>query len=308
MKSTSSTIPILLLLSAVAVLTGRGLQGLLHDLPLRALLWDEGSFAGVAKLLGYEWSAWVTSAEVNEKIALFIKLIGGYLLVGGLLLCWPKWRITRLNRLNMVWLGGVLFALLLLSTKENFWRFGYFIEYALQVGSPFLLLAVLRGRTAVSLLPAMRVLTALTFIGHGLFAMGYYPVPFHFLLMTMEGLGGIYLNFTGAMLSETEARSFLYFVGWLDFLAAATLLIPWHKLGFSNSINKLLLSIALGWIIPWALLTTMARWWSNAGFSSFSNLLFYWGPEVLIRLPHVLIPLLIWRLIRVYAPNSSLEN
>ena len=299
MKSKALKIPTLLLISAVAVLVGKGLQGLLHDLPLRALMWDEGTFSGIAATLGYEWSAWVTSPQVSDTIGLIVKVIGASLLVGGLLLLIPAIRKTRLTIFSLSWNGVLLFALILLATKENFWRFGYFIEHALQLGAPLLLLGMILGKTATSLLPTMRVLTALTFTGHGLFAMGYYPVPFHFLLMTMEGLGEFYLNLTGATLTEQGARSLLYFVGWIDFLAAAMLLVPWGRIGISKRFVFSLYSIALAWIIPWALLTTMARWWSNSGFSSLSNLIYYWGPEVLVRLPHILIPVLIWKLTRV---------
>lgn len=299
MKFKALKIPDLLLISAIAVLIGRGLQGILHDFPIRALVWDESTFSGIATVLGYEWSAWVTNPQITYGIELTVKLLGLLFLIGGLLLCFPKIRRSSLSIFNLCLLSSLLLFLILFATKENFWRFGYFIEHALQLGAPLLLLAVLLGKTTISLLPVMRVLTALTFIGHGLFAVGYYPVPFHFMLMTMEGLGEIYLNFTGAVLTEKGAIFFLQFVGWLDFLAAAMLLFPWQKIGFSTRLNRILLSIALGWIIPWATLTTAARWWSNSGFTSLGNLLLYWGPEVLIRLPHILIPLLIWQLIRI---------
>lgn len=302
MKSRPSTISLLLLLAALAVVIGKGLQGLLHEFPLRALLWDESSFTGIANWLGYEWSEWVSSAEVNQLIVVIIRCMGGSFLLGGVLLCIPSLRYTKLNFASLAWHSALLTGLLLLATKENFWRFGYFIEHALLVGTPLLLLAHLRGKTVYSLLPVMRFLTALTFIGHGLYAAGYYPVPFHFALMTMEGLGGIYLNFTGAELTEAGAMFFLSVVGWLDFAAALLLLFPWHKVGFSVTANRLILSVALSWIIPWATLTTAARWWSNSGFSSLEQLVTFWGPEVLIRLPHIFIPVLVWRLIRVYTP------
>ncbi|WP_020567890.1 hypothetical protein [Neolewinella persica] len=128
---------------------------------------------------------------------------------------------------------------------------------------------------------AVRVTTclvALTFIGHGFYAAGVHPVPASFVMMTQASLG----------VGEGVARNLLFSAGLLDFMAAALLLIPRNKA----------MLIALCWIIPWAILTTLARWWSYQGIVEWNTLLTQWLPEVIIRLPHVLVPLVLWRWVR----------
>lgn len=117
----------------------------------------------------------------------------------------------------------------------------------------------------------LRLLIALTFIGHGLYAAGIHAVPANFVLMTQASLG----------LSESLARQLLLGVGWLDFIAAFLLLLPWRRCWL----------LALVWIVPWAMLTTLARLWSYGGLVSAATLLTQWLPETIVRLPHVLIPL-----------------
>jgi len=117
----------------------------------------------------------------------------------------------------------------------------------------------------------MRLSIAFTFIGHGFYAAGIHPVPANFVMMTQSGLG----------VGESAARSMLLTVGVLDFAAAGLLLLPWKRAWY----------IALSWIIPWAILTTLARLWSYGGLVDGHTLFTQWIPEVIIRLPHVLVPM-----------------
>ncbi|MEO0731962.1 MAG: hypothetical protein AAFZ52_03935 [Bacteroidota bacterium] len=141
------------------------------------------------------------------------------------------------------------------------------------------------GNKSVWFNRALRLLIALTFVGHGLYALGFHPVPAHFILMTQAGLG----------VGEETARNLLFVVGWLDILAALLLVIP------SPKTQKL----ALYWIIPWAILTTLARLWSYGGLVPWETLLTQWLPEVIRRLPHVLVPLALWQMLqRPSAPSA----
>jgi hypothetical protein len=67
------------------------------------------------------------------------------------------------------------------------------------------------------------VLIACTFIGHGVFAIGYHGIPDNFMQMTTRILG----------ISAVTAEQFLFIIGMLD-IAAALLIFAsgrWQKAG-----------------------------------------------------------------------------
>ena len=284
--TTNSGISLLLRLAAAGVCLGLAATALFYDLPLRALLWDEQWWGWFAAALGYDWKEWVTSPLVDQWIVYLIKGLGGVLGASGLLLLWqPRPKLA---------VGAASFILLIqhfLQWKTHFWQIGQLLELGLQTAAPALLLGWLflsdEARKASANVVArnlhrfwfvVRLLIAATFIGHGLYAVGIYPVPAAFILMTQAGLG----------VTEAVARNLLVLVGILDFLAAIVLLLPGRKPQL----------IALGWIIPWAILTSLARLWSYGGLVTVDTLLWQWLPELVRRLPHVLIPLALWRALR----------
>jgi len=272
----------LIRLAATAACLGLGLRALLTELPLRALFWDASVWTPVATLCGFTWTEWVTSPAVDHGIEVLNDCLGGYLLIVALLTV----LIPASNRL-LRWLLVGAFAILafhhLLVWKEHFWQLGQLLELSLLTASPLLYLHYTRSATTTerTVLDGPKLnfnllcwLIALTFTGHGLYAVGFHAVPANFVLMVQSGIG----------VGEETARSLLLIVGVLDFLAAALLLLP----------NDKAQRVALAWIIPWALLTTFARVWSYGGLVSFGTLLTQWGPEVVVRLPHVLMPLAVW--------------
>lgn len=291
----------LLRIAAAAVCLGMGFLGLVYDLPLRTLLWDPSMWSWFANFFGYSWTEWVTDAVVDQRIGSAVRLIAAFLSVGGLMILfvkpvrWLAWSMSLL-----------LLFLQLLIWKGHFYRVGQLLELSLQTAAPLVyyywtalfpgpvrFAAAFGGPGNLGRKPrsergeeagvggkngkfwwVVRLLIVLTFIGHGLYAVGYYPVPAPFILMTQSGLG----------VGEAAARLVLLAVGILDFLAAGALLLPYRAA----------VRTALCWIIPWAVLTTLARLWSYGGLVETETLLWQWGPEVVRRLPHILIPLALW--------------
>lgn len=271
-------VPHLLRLAVFCVLLGYGFRALGADLPFRSLLWDEGLLRSWVEWGGGNWANWVGTHGGANKLAGWLKIAFVGALLGifiVLLRAEEKSPPVRAMLLLSLLLGMVV----LLQTKENFWRLGYFIEHALQLASPLVLAAYWRAGFTPSLHLGIRVLTALTFIGHGLYAVGFYPVPQHFLWMFSEGMAH-----AGAVLTEGAVRTALKIVGLLDFFSAFLILLPSRKLQLLGWL----------WVIPWAVLTTMARWWSYADAASWNHLLVFWVPEVLLRGPHFLLPLACW--------------
>jgi hypothetical protein len=272
----------LLRLAATTAGLGLGLRALLTELPLRALFWDASVWTPVATLLGFSWTEWVTSAAVDHGIEVLNDLFGWYLLVAGLLTV-----VVQASNRWLRWLLRGAFVVLVfhhfLLWKEHFWQLGQLLELSLLTTSPLLYLHYTRptpegGPEETSDSSAnfrlLRLLIALTFTGHGLYAVGFHAVPGNFVLMVQAGIG----------VGEEAARSLLLVVGVLDFVAAGLLLLP----------NDRARRVALWWIIPWALLTTFARLWSYGGLVSFDTLMTQWLPEVVVRLPHVMLPLAVW--------------
>jgi hypothetical protein len=263
---------LLLRAAAVAAALGFGLIGLLNDLPLRVVLWDEVWWSPVAEALGYDWVEWVTSPSVDEKINFLGKGIG--------LICFLAGGTIALT--SRVWLlrlavgSATVFLVLqqLLLWKDHFWQVGHLMEYALRAGAPLLWWYYFRGNSNKWVNVGIRLAIALTFVGHGMYAAGLHPVPGNFILMTQSGLG----------IGEQGARNLLLLVGILDFLAAILVLLPGRRFQ----------QIGLAWIIPWAILTTAARIWSYSTLVPLDTLMSQWIPETIIRLPHILIPLALW--------------
>ena len=159
----------------------------------------------------------------------------------------------------------------LLFLKEASYRGAALIEHAAQVGTPFLLVLWIRGRRNNSVHLA-RILIALTFIGHGLFAVGFYSLPEHFVGMTVSGLG----------VEASVAKKVLIGAGTLDLLAS---LMLFSKAGRSS---------ALIYMIAWGALTAIARTYSNFDVSLPCTSLSLWLPHTLYRTPHALIPLFLF--------------
>jgi hypothetical protein len=273
----------LLRLAAFTACLGFGLRALFSDLPIRALVWDEQWWGWCANLAGMSWKEWVTSASVDAGIETIKLAVGIVMLLVAGLVALVKWN-SKIVRAALWIAFCVLLIQDFLSWKEHFWQLGQLLELTLLTATPLLYLnfggeaGLPRTTDPPNRIGGARLiacLVAFTFIGHGFYAAGVHSVPASFVMMTQASIG----------VGEGTARQLLFAVGLLDFIAAALLLMPWKKTAL----------IALYWIIPWAILTTLARWWSYQGIVEWDTLLTQWLPEVIIRLPHVLVPLVLWR-------------
>jgi len=277
----------ILKLATVALFLGRAWQHLRWDAPYRTLLWDESLMKGfVESVLGISWSDYVTAPGFDQGIQIFIKVVGAYLVLAAVAVFLLQW-LPRFSRW-IIGIGGLILLLIsYLYYKEHFQQAGLFIEYTLQWGTPFLLLYAFGSDYWTKRWQFLAALaTALTFVGHGLYAVGWYPRPGHFVQMT--------ISITG--FSEANSILFLKVVGILDFIAAIGLFIPIHRFRLTSAI----------YMVGWGSATTAARLWANWVPANWENTLEQWVHEVVYRLPHALIPFilfLIWY--RVYRHRSE---
>ena len=141
---------------------------------------------------------------------------------------------------------------------------GMVIEHALQVASPFLLLMALSSISERVWMQSVAVAASLTFIGHGLYAIGFYSVPLIFQTMTMQILD----------CEQNTALTFLIIAGVLDFIAVTGLWISFTR------------SWALIYMIGWGATTALARVWAHNGIDP-------WLAETLVRTSHWSLPLIL---------------
>lgn len=233
------------------------------------------------------WHQYATSEKVDQGIQGLIKTFGVFYLIvlAGLYGAFKK----NIWGLRILFMGGVSLVLLyLLVWAEKFFYLAMLLEHSLQMVTPFLAYYLwskgefLTPKVTMNSEQIIKVASALTFIGHGLFAMGVYPVPGHFIDMLINVFG----------CSEEVARYFLKFVGSLDLLAAIGLFF------------KPTIKWSLYFMVAWGGITAMARITAHLDFNLLSLTSQQWVYETLVRVPHALIPLfLLAKIQQSYSQN-----
>ncbi|PHN08539.1 hypothetical protein [Flavilitoribacter nigricans] len=274
-----STVFLLTRIATVAVFLGRAWQHLRWDAPYRDLFWDEKWMGGLVHLFGYaDWNSYVTDPRTDQVMQHLIQATGWFYLLCAVMAL----MITRLGKpgRRILRIGGAfLIFLAALYTKEKFYFFGQFLEYTLQWSAPFFLAAFARQTSITDRqVLLLKVAIALTFVCHGLYAVGYSPRPELFQTMVINILG----------LGNDMAIHFLNLAGVLDFIFAAALFVPWRKINI----------LALAYLTFWGFMTTIARVWAFVHWEFLGSGLAQWLHESVFRFPHFLLPLglLIWLL------------
>ncbi len=280
-----SKIKWLVLISTCSLLFGRAWQFIVWDAPFRTLLWDEAMMSSIIVPTFFEtWNAYVTSPASDQFINNMVTGFGILYLATGILLIFYK-HIPKITKFLLLISTLGLMILFLLYWKEKFYQIGQFIEYASQLLMPVLAYFILfKNRQIFSMTLWIKIAIALTFIGHGLYAIGYHPQPGHFVDM--------FLNVFG--ISEPMAKNLLYLAGVLDMIAAIALFIPGIELW------------AIWYVFFWAGATTCARLLAHIDFNFFFYSMNQWLFEFLIRIPHIALPLLL--LIWKHNSNSTPQN
>ncbi len=259
---------------------GRAWQHIRWDAPYRSLLWDQSWMEKlVFSLLGREWQDWAGNIAVSKGIETYSIIVGIFFLFCAFSLWLFHYeKYIRLSRAIIITGGAYLFLLSLLYWKSRYFQIGQLMEHAIQWSLPFFLLAFYKKPVFSSgYILAAKIAIAATFIGHGLYAMGYPALPGNFLQMTLDILP----------LNEEGARHFLWVMGLLDILMAVGIFWPGKEKYF------------LIYGITWGFLTALARIVAGfeVDFPLESTDQFLW--ETFIRLGHGSLPLLLWWGLRI---------
>jgi|TARA_B100001093_G_scaffold234550_1_gene224906 hypothetical protein len=240
------------------------------------LVWKEEWWSSSVETGG--GSRWSEFANQSDAFITSGLTITGILLI---VLGVTPWMVRFSRFTRLVWL---MIPATLIVFVDGFARWvssgyelGMAIEHVLQIGTPILfLMACLRPEFSRRWIRVALILSAMTFLGHALYAIGFYTVPLNFKMMTQGLLG----------LSDKETINLLLVAGWLDIGAAVGVFF------LATRIPSLI------YMIFWGGVTALARVASNfdrsADFSGFDP----WLVETLVRTPHWLIPLLIMVLVK----------
>lgn len=273
--------------AAVLLFLGRGYEFLVFDAPFRTLLWDEDWMRPVVEAFGGDWTTYVRSPRTDANITTAVRIFGVLYIMCAVVALFVR-RVGRVGA-KLLWLGaaGLLF-LAVLFWKEKFFAYGQLLEYALQVGTPLLLhrLTYGSGWTERTVL-VTKTLIALTFICHGLYAVGYYPRPANYLGMVLSAFP----------LSNDGARTFLNVAAYLDFAAAIGLFLPGRGA-----------RVALLYCVLWGFLTSFARIYTNFYPDFWMETLRQWVHPFLVRTPHFLVPLAVWLILPEMSKVSKTLN
>lgn len=261
--------------ACVFLFLGRAWQHLFWDPPYRTLIWDESLLKSfIENWTSFTWQQWVTDPRIDGITNQMVGLIGLFYLLCAA--CAARVKSGRTFEKATLLLGAVSLGFLsFLYGKSRFYQIAQFLEYALQVGTPIFLVWMTRAKETSSSVQAhgfqnlIKTAVILTFACHGLYAIGYYPIPGHYLDMTMNILG----------VHEATATRFLFGAAIMDFAVCFGLL-------FRTTTPFAFLYAAF-----WGTTTAFARLVSNVSWGTFGADLHQWAAETALRLPHGLVPL-----------------
>lgn len=277
----------LLKLSVFFVFIGRAWQHLFWDAPYRSFFWDESLLRPIVEqFLSITWHEYATSSTTDGFIQKLILINGLVYTIAAIATISIGHKLKRWQNL-VITIGGIsLIALTILMTKEKFYHGAQFFEHSIQFGLPFCLLYFYSEKyNTLHYIVILKALIAITFVSHGLYAFGIYPVPGNFVDMVIQIFN----------CSEETALTFLYIAGILDFLLAFLIFIP----------VKFISIAALYYAVFWGLLTAFARIAANFQIDYPLLSLHQYLYQVVYRLGHGLVPLAVIYLLKARLSSSD---
>lgn len=277
----------LLQITTIGLLIGRGWQHLTQSVPIRSLLWHEEWMRPLVEgLSSLTWTAYVTSMKIDTIVDQATIGFGIFYLLLAVAVIFIKKLPTILIRYSLYIASSCLFFLAFLYFLDKNYLLGQWWEYTLQFMTPlFLSWYYFKNISEERLVLLMKIAVAVTFTCHGLYAIGYYPVPGSFQSMLMQVLP----------ITEAQAKVLLQIAGILDFIISITIFLPYRKI----------VLVSLGYAVIWGTLTTAARIVTNFYAEFWLESLTQWTPETLVRVPHFMIPL--WLLLYYWFSKKVLK-
>ena len=255
---------------------GRACQHLFWETPYREFFWNGRLLEGIVNAwFNLSWNEYMVHPSTNAFIdGTAITL--GVLYLSNSIICWlaPYYQWARWSGL----INLVLFLPFIWLNFQGYWFNSLqILEFALQVGSIFFFFHLCKQgkghlfKKQTRLL--LKLLIALTFTAHGLYAMGVFPLPQNFIQMTISALN----------VNNETAILFLWWAGFMDILLSVLIFTPFR-----------IAKYALIYAIVWGFLTAFARIYCNVYMFDFWNGLNQWHYHFLVRNAHFIIPTIVY--------------
>ncbi len=266
----------LLKIAACLIFAGRAYQYIAYGAPFRTLLWDQTLLKPVVEeVFNTEWHTYATSKTVDVWIE-NLTLLNGIILAFAAIACIFINVANKKYLKHIIYLGS--FSLMILSAllmKAKFFHNAQFFEHAIQMATPLVLVYAINEKPNFSKISfVLKILIAVTFTCHGLYALGYYPVPGNFVDMTINSIG----------LNEDNSKIFLYTAGILDLILSVLIFVP--------KISRYALLYAFFWGTITAFARITGQFNTDLILFSLENSVY----QTIYRIAHGLVPLLVYLL------------
>ena len=203
-------------ISVVLVFLGRAWQFIFWDASFRTFFWNESLLKPfVETVIGIEWQTYANSPKLDVFINSSVLAFGILYLLSAISVILHS-KIERIANYIIIFGGIGLLLLAYLLMSDRFYQFSQFFEYSIQFSIPFIFVFYDKRLIQKHLIIILKLLIAAVFIAHGLYAVGYYPIPGYFLGMVIDILG----------FTEEGACNFLLIAGILDFIGAFLIFLP----------------------------------------------------------------------------------
>ena len=267
---------IVLFSACLLLLFGRAYQHIYFEAPYRSFFLKEAYFGwAIHWFSNMNWADYVNSLDVDYAIHSFGLSVGIFFLCTAFLIYLLNSRFKRTAQI-LCGIASVLLAFMAFSYYlDKGYQLAQIMEYTAQVATPSLLAWYVANPKSQLFNWVIKTVVGLTFLGHGLYALGLYPVPGYFVHMVISNLD----------VTNTQAEQLLLAAGWMDVGVAVGVFIP--------KIDRYWLIYA----VVWGFLTALARLttyilWDHMFWLSVHQI----GFAFLIRTPHFLLPLAaLWR-------------
>jgi len=261
----------LLKISVILIFLGRAWQFIFWDAPFRTFFWNESLLKPfVETIIGVDWQTYANSPKLDVFINSSVLAFGILYLLSAIAVILHS-KIERIANYIIIFGGIGLLLLAFLLMSDRFYQFSQFFEYSINFSIPFIFVFYHKICIQKHLVLILKLLIAAVFIAHGLYAVGYYPVPGYFLGMVIDILG----------FTEQGALNFLLVVGILDFIGSILIFVP--------KVTR----YALIYLAIWGFLTSFARLVAGFSFDFFWELLHLNLYQTIYRLPHGILPIIV---------------
>ena len=293
-------LPIVLFCAFFFSCFARGINSLRVAPNFSSVLWDESIYDVFASSFAANRSEFINSVGLQNNIIFAGILVSAALIIVALgsLFIFIKtdfFRTTFIFKFKktqfiLCCVGFMsIFGIAFLKFVGRGYQLPQLVEWGIQYLSPFIFYLYFTGRELRAFKLGI-VATAMTFGGHGVYALGFgVGVPSYFLDMTIAFFG----------LSELFAANFLRLAGVLDLLIVLGCFY-FLVFGYNRREHRVafwLSYFVLCWAVLWGAITALARVFIIPSFTLDLSLV-YWFFETLVRFPHALIPLFLVLTIR----------